>query len=217
MDMNTVEELARQKISALADGGLNDKEIESALEMFRNDDRRDDWDVYHQIGDLLRSSDMDVKFSPGFSARMAARLEMEPTIVAPGAAAQVASVPAADTELQAATISSNLKKRHVKYWFASGLAAAGVAAALTGAPHLMTATGKLLTDRESMVVALSSDTRQATNSPGAALQEAAGTPGIVMRDTHIDDYLLAHQRFSPSLYGVTHYARTAAFATDSTK
>jgi sigma-E factor negative regulatory protein RseA len=39
----------------------------------------------------------------------------------------------------------------------------------------------------------------------------------VLRDPRIDEYLLAHQRFSPSMFSTAQYARSATFATDSGK
>jgi sigma-E factor negative regulatory protein RseA len=38
-----------------------------------------------------------------------------------------------------------------------------------------------------------------------------------LRDPGIDDYLLAHQRFSPSVYSTAQYARSATFVNDSNK
>jgi len=39
----------------------------------------------------------------------------------------------------------------------------------------------------------------------------------ILRDPGIDEYLLAHQRFSPSVYSTAQYARSATFAVDSDK
>jgi sigma-E factor negative regulatory protein RseA len=45
----------------------------------------------------------------------------------------------------------------------------------------------------------------------------ASQDGEVLRDPRIDDYLLAHQRFSPSVYSTAQYARSATFAVESDK
>lgn len=215
-------ELARQEISAFADGEVKEQEFESALAELRHDERHDDWEMYHKIGDLLRSSDMNVKLSPDFSARMAARLELEPAILAPQGAMHSSSL-CADPVPQAEANRSDLKKRHPKYWFASGIVAAGVAAtALIGVPQLMVATSDAPGNQGPKRANISSDVRHVSNGPATnsvivPQQGAVNAPDIVMRDSRIDDYLLAHQRFSPSLYGATHYARAATFATDSNK
>jgi sigma-E factor negative regulatory protein RseA len=50
-----------------------------------------------------------------------------------------------------------------------------------------------------------------------AVVSANAPEGVVLRDPRIDEYLLAHQRFSPSVYSTAQYARSATFATDSNK
>jgi len=40
---------------------------------------------------------------------------------------------------------------------------------------------------------------------------------VFLRDPQFDQYLLAHQRFSPSVYSTAQYARSAAFANDKDK
>ena len=53
-------------------------------------------------------------------------------------------------------------------------------------------------------------------SPGLVVATSV-SDGVVLRESRIDDYLLALQRFSPSLYSTAQYARSATFATDSDK
>lgn len=50
----------------------------------------------------------------------------------------------------------------------------------------------------------------------AALAVVTGAPDV-LRDARIDEYLLAHQRFSPSVYSTAQFARSATFATESGK
>src|SRR4051812_48796232 len=82
MDTNNMNQ---EQISALADGELNDAQIDAAMAALRQPAARDAWETYHQIGDVLRSEEMGIGLSAGFAARMAARLEAEPTIIAPAA------------------------------------------------------------------------------------------------------------------------------------
>ena len=60
-----------------------DHKIDSALDALCDEQMRADWDIYHQIGDVMRSDDMAINLSAEFAARMAARLDAEPAIVAP--------------------------------------------------------------------------------------------------------------------------------------
>jgi sigma-E factor negative regulatory protein RseA len=53
------------------------------------------------------------------------------------------------------------------------------------------------------------------SAPLAEARVVAQQGGEVLRDTRIDEYLLAHQRFSPSVYSTAQYARSATFAIDS--
>lgn len=195
--MNT-REIGREQVSALADGELDEYQLDLALTWLRQEGSRSDWDIYHQIGDLLRSKDMAVVLSPEFSARMAARLEREPTIVAPGN--RVA-----------------YPKRIVKSkrWAIPGILAATAMAgvAFIGAPQLMVALSHDSSPVQSPEVAA-----LASNTSREVIVAAAAVPdGVVLRDPRVDDYLLAHQRFSPSLYSTAQFARSATFAIESSK
>lgn len=207
-------EMTREQISVLADGELAGQHVDGALAFLRQEDGRADWDVYHQIGDVLRSDDMAVKLSPGFAARMVARLDAEPTIMAPARLAEsTMSIP---SDAGAA--------RQVKRWAMPGMVAAAAMAAFAfvTTPQLMVAmkSGSSV-DVSSTVASVSGVAPTvATTSSGAeqSIVVAATVPeGVVLRDPRIDDYLLAHQRFSPSVYSTAQYARSATFATDSDK
>src|SRR3954451_20522851 len=80
MDTNKI---TQQQISEFVDGELTDSHVDIALAALRQPEGRAAWETYHQIGDLLRSDEMAAGLSPDFTARMAARLAAEPTIVAP--------------------------------------------------------------------------------------------------------------------------------------
>lgn len=76
----------RELISALMDGELGDESRRDCLDrLCRDEPARDTWAVWHAAGDALRSSEVAVLHSSGFSARLAQRLAQEPAIVAPGA------------------------------------------------------------------------------------------------------------------------------------
>jgi sigma-E factor negative regulatory protein RseA len=69
------------KISALMDGELDGREAAGSLEALRPEsEARETWRTYHLIGDAMRETHM---LSPGFAARVAARLAEEPTVFAP--------------------------------------------------------------------------------------------------------------------------------------
>lgn len=67
----------REHISALIDGELPEADLELALAALQGADGRQAWDLYHHIGDVLRAQPAP-DLSPGFQARLAARLAAEP-------------------------------------------------------------------------------------------------------------------------------------------
>ena len=73
----------RQGISALADGELGDTEARKLLARMADKDLRATWDLYHRIGDVIRTDAMAREMSPRFTACMAARLDAEPALLAP--------------------------------------------------------------------------------------------------------------------------------------
>lgn len=76
-------ELSRQQISVFADGELPDDEVPVVMAALRAADHASDWDIYHQIGDVLRSETLAAPVSAGFTERLAARLAAEPPLLAP--------------------------------------------------------------------------------------------------------------------------------------
>jgi sigma-E factor negative regulatory protein RseA len=93
----------------------------------------------------------------------------------------------------------------------SVLAAAAAAVAFVATPQLMVAMQNKPGLNTAVVVVGDS------GSSHAALTNGAGRAGLVMRDQGIDEYLMAHQRFSPSVYSSAQYARSATFANESGK
>jgi sigma-E factor negative regulatory protein RseA len=196
-------EMSREQISTFADGELTDGQVDSVLAAIQKDGGCADWELYHRIGDVLRSDDMDVQLSSGFSERMAARLALEPAIVAPMVSDRVSAATTSGVATKPAAA-------HGKRWALPGMVAAAAAAtvAMFTAPQLMVAT--------------SEPSRAPTATFAAAdapitVVSADAPEGVVLRDPRINEYLLAHQRFSPSVYSTAQYARSATFATDTNK
>lgn len=217
----SMDKMSREQISALADNELADSHIDVALAALRGSEQQAAWDIYHQIGDVLRSDDMATKMRPDFAARMAARLEAEPVIIAPSLA-QRAVVPQ-QTEINK-KISANGKFK--RFAMPGVVAAAAASIALIAAPQLMVAMkGSSVQDNPQTQVMVASKNQPVSRSSiiAASVPHAAATvpvasdDGTVLRDPHIDEYLRAHQRFSPSMYGSAQLARSATLAHDSEK
>lgn len=214
--MNT-KERTQEQLSALIDGELCDSQIEIALAALRSSEGRADWEMYHQIGDAMRSDDMAFALSPDFSTRMAARLAAEPAIIAP--AASVREVQPAPRIAAAGGAAIGKFKRLAM----PGMAAAAVATAVfVTTPHLLVAKKETATTAGSAIVMVANPAQRAPEVQAVAAVEPRMVTldqqdGEVLRDPYIDEYLMAHQRFSPSVMSTAQYARSATFAADSGK
>jgi sigma-E factor negative regulatory protein RseA len=205
--MNAIN-MTNEQLSAFADGELADSQLDMVLAALRQTEGKAAWDTYHQIGDVLRSDEMAITLSADFAVRMAARLDAEPTIIAP-----VVKLPRPEVTWTSADLS--IANRGIKRFAMPGMAAAAVAAfAFFSAPQLMVAlNGNGRGTAPTTMVASGSSSL----APQNAIVAASDQNETVLRDPRIDDYLLAHQRFSPSLYSTAQYARSATFATESDK
>lgn len=204
----------QEKISALADGELASNELDSVLASLRQPEARREWDIYHQIGDALRSDDMAVNLSPDFAARMKTKLDAEPVILAPAALAPKRTRGA---------------NNPITRYAVSGVAAAvAVFTAYLVAPQFNTDGGSKV-EQVPAVSVLASDSGRVVDSTGSApvlsintssnasASLDAGKEAVVLRDPAIDEYLVAHQRYSPSLYDTSQFVRSATFEADPKK
>lgn len=211
--MNT-KNMTQEQISALADGELADAHVDIVLAALRQQESRDTWNLYHYLGDALRSDELATTvLSSDFEKRMAARLEAEPAIVAP-------TIQTGGGGQRTPYHGSAGNRRTLRRFAMPGVAAAAVAtlAFFTGPQMMVAMKGEPMSAPAQVVAAVS---QNAVTGASAGTQVAvigvAGQDGVVLRDPHIDEYLLAHQRFSPSVYSTAQYARSATFATDTDK
>ena len=163
------------KISALIDGELDEHEANRQLSMvMRQDEFRERWDMFHLIGDTLRD---ECRLSPRFSQRIADRLALEPTVLAPRrrAAGRVAAY-----ALSAA----------------ASLSAVAVVAWVAFSDNPLSTPQEIAKIQAPAVVAVT------------ATPQLAGING----QGNMNEYLLAHQGFSPStaIQGVVPYIRTVS-------
>lgn len=212
--MNT-KNITQEQISAFADGEMAESHPDAVLAALRQQEGRCTWDVYHHIGDVLRSDDMAFALRPDFAARLAARLEAEPTIVAPQ------SNPVAVQQRIGAERGGDSNRLFQRFGIPGAAAAAVAAIAFIAAPQLMVAvTGHRDAAAPVIATATSGGPRPANSGTVEAHSEMVAVnaqEGVILRDPRIDDYLIAHQRFSPSVYSTAQYARSAAFSNDSGK
>jgi sigma-E factor negative regulatory protein RseA len=223
-------EINREQISALADGELVGAHVNVALAALREPEEQITWDLYHQIGDVLRSDEMAFALSDGFSAKMRARLDAEPAMIAPQLNRSVAEQIIVPVAVNGASGGVRPRKQFMRRFVMPGaaVAAAVVAVVFVTAPQQ----SALMVDSSASPQAVVAGAAGVVPSAIATVSVASSSPasvpsamqvsslaqqGEVARDPRIDDYLLAHQRFSPSMYSSAQYARSAGFAIDSDK
>jgi len=200
-------DLIQERISSLIDGELAEAHVPAALGALNRPEERGTWDRYHQIGDILRSDDMALSMSPGFMSALSARLDAEPTVIAPAGM---------DVRTQK-TIQSSTTFVVKRFALPSIAIAASVAALIfITSPQALIATKDAPQDSASTTM-VASASYSAGGSDKRGTDTSAQQDGVILRDPQIDQYLSAHQRFSPSAYSFAQYARSANFASDSGK
>ncbi|HEY5898733.1 MAG TPA: sigma-E factor negative regulatory protein [Burkholderiales bacterium] len=162
----------KEQVSAWMDGELDEREAERAFQLLKKTDSEaaDTWRTYHLISDAMRDSRL---LSAGFTSRVAARLQAEPTVLAPGG---LTGKPVQRFALAAA----------------ASVAAVGLVGWLAFAPQ-----------------------REAP-APQPIAKAAPPAVTIVPLSSAANDYLLAHQGFSPRvmLQGMAPYVRTVSERSD---
>lgn len=201
-----------EQISAFADGEVDESQIEATLAMLRTSEGKTAWDDYHRIGDALRSDDMAFSMSDDFSAKLMRRLDDEPAIVAK---------PRRQQPEQADAEQDVRNARTGKRFMLPGVAAAAMALLTVVAAQYWVGINKGVVEDSTIAATSSNRTPMLANASVAIVAASSGASAPqernLMRDPGIDEYLLAHQRFSPSLYSTAQYARSATFAVDSDK
>lgn len=170
-----------EKISELMDGELDSHEASLHLKRLKEDPTlRENWDLYHLVGDALRQ---DGRLSTRITRGISARLEQEPTVMAPRYTAP------SRVSRFALSAAAGVAGLFVVGWLAvSGLPG--------GAPAQQVA--------QSPVPA-----QQVAKAPEPVLAQSTSAPAT---DIEVDDYLLAHQAASDfrALHGASLYVRPVA-------
>ena len=102
----------KSKISAFMDGELHPTESSEPFVALReHGEARDAWNTYHLISDAMRDTRL---LSGSFSARVAAKLAEEPTVIAPRGSDR----PAARTRWRALSAAASVAAVALVGWFA---------------------------------------------------------------------------------------------------
>jgi sigma-E factor negative regulatory protein RseA len=194
-------------ISALLDGELMHAESQQLISQLANAPAdKADWDAYHQIGDVLRSDDLAVSFSPDFGSRLSALLDQEPVVLAPRSASAVEFIHADVAVANGVSRPSAASVRGARLWGMGGLIAAGLLV-FAIAPRLNidnndgaapAAAGVQMAQSRGQfeVGGAQSDLRNVSNQSILSFDKADAIPMEMLRDPQLDNFLMGHQKGS---------------------
>ena len=217
--MNT-KELSQEQISAFADGELSGAQADVVLAALRTEQGLAAWNAYHLIGDAVRSDEMAVEMSPEFFSKFSARLDAEPTVIAPVAAPEPADRQDKRMVANGGGVGGLTVRRFAIPALALSLAAA-IVFILQPHPATVVATGVATPD----VASTAAPAQQAATAAAVApAGPAAGSPAVaslaregeVVRDPKIDKFLDTHQTYSTQ-QSTEQYGRSAAFNVEADK
>lgn len=197
-------------ISAMVDGELSNAQWASALVRLgdaNNHDGKKTWEIYHQIGDVLRSDDLAVTLSPDFSSRFSALLDAEPIVLAPK------FEPVSEPFVASNVV--RLKQPHLARYVAMTSMAAAAAVAFFMAPQIIplfgtqSNSGMVISKAEPSNKIQADGIQLASNSNITELPSKPSEQIEMLRDPRLDSYLMAHQKFSPSIGNGTQFITRA--------
>ena len=181
----------RQQISALVDGEVDSSELQPLLTALRMPAARSDWDIYHRIGDALRSEQMAAEPSADFSRKLAERLDKEPLLLVPR---------------------RRLHDGWLRAWPAALAAAAAASTGFLLSPSLFHSSES--TSAPASLASRTDAAGEVANTHSPLLADASGVSDTAVENT---DYILLHQSANPSLYGVSAPIRPAALSSHPAK
>ena len=177
-----------EKISELVDGEAEPGELRALIAQLKEGDGRHAWDLYHQIGDAIRSAEPGLTlrgdFSARFSERFSERFAAEPVLLPP-------------------------RRRLMARLGAWSTTMAAIAAAGFGffiAPTLMRDGGSL---------SASGNVALGAAAPASLAVSATAAPQAAADSDDTLAYITLHHRAHASLYGASPVIRPAMLETKS--
>ena len=181
----------RELLSALADGELQGAQLASALELCAHEDSHSTWEVYHLVGDVLRSPDLARPVSTAFMSRLREEIARQEI---PVGAPLAEDVP----RRVAGAKRDNASNAAVFRWkMAAGFASlAAVAAVGWSSLVSLQTTGPVVAGATPPLTTAATPAANATDpgSPVVAVADADGQQ-VMLRDARLDELLAAHKQF----------------------
>nr|WP_319563952.1 RseA family anti-sigma factor [uncultured Rhodoferax sp.] len=195
-----------QQISALMDGQLPDEEFAQVLaDLERCEQARDDWDIYHMVGDVMRSNQTPVqKHDPDFLLKLRHRMVQNAIEIV---AIDVASISTKAQKHQNIQAANEPRWRRVAGVASVAMAAVLVWQGLHGDNSADPAAAPQFAQQQSApMLQVSSQMAQANvlrSRPEQVLIRSDGSsalvpntePQVMIRDPQLDALLAAHRQF----------------------
>ena len=194
-------------ISSVIDGEATELQLDELLSRLKGEEGNQvkaTWERYQELGDVLRSDDLAVTFSPDFSDKFSALLAAEPIVLA------------LNKSVNQSSLSLDKGTKKSAYWAVTSVAATVMLGFLM-APQIIPLLNPIGTSDISMSKAEKSDpfavsgVKLASNANSSvntssnvnSNKESEFAPKLenqveMLRDPRLDSYLLAHQKVSPS-------------------
>lgn len=191
------------KISALMDGELDARQSDQQYTRLKQDsDARACWNTYHLIGDALRR---DSIVSTNFSAKLGARLEQEPAVLAPQ---RPQMRPVRRTTAYALSAAASLSAVALVGWMAFNNPLVPQPDSVTTSVTTSVATSVSPSVSASVSAPVVPSAPVTTVTPASVQPQLASVPS----EGKMNEYLMAHQEFSPStaIQGVAPYIRSVS-------
>lgn len=192
--MNT-DLMERERLSALADGQLQGEELAQALQFAAQEDGQSTWQLYHLVGDVLRSPELALhqQGNRAMVMRVREQLAHEPMH---GRLPETTSMVAQIARPEAA-VAANASV--FRWKMAAGLASLAAVAAIgwssfAGLQGAGVSGAQLAAAPASAPVSASAPAAQPVAPPVVALSGNDGQE-VMMRDPRLDDLLAAHKQF----------------------
>lgn len=191
----------REQLSALADGQLAPEAIAPALAFAASDAGRQTWQLYHLVGDVLRSPELAHHAQHDVLSAVRAQLAKEPR---PGLQPQ--SLVAEAVHNGAETVDRAANSAIFRWKLAAGLASVAAVSALAWSS---------LHSGSGMQLAESAAPEQSESAASLVAVDLGNGSQLMLRDPRLDELLVVHRQYSSvaALQMPANFLRNANFST----
>lgn len=202
-----------EQVSCMVDNELTKEQLHLLLKEMKQDvsgSSQSTWNIYHQIGDSIRSDDLNVNLSAEFNVSLSRLIAKEPTIFAP--TMNVEKIDIKNLEANSTMLKTGVMS---KYGVLTGIAASFfVAIALSSQyffPFDLSENQLNVAQNKNDDLFMQAPLHNANHPEVSELEFAPKLMSQVemLRDPDLDSYLLAHQKASPAIASAGRYVKQA--------